>query len=70
MPRKNRRLEEALARVDAAIAQTKKDGDVAAAHLVQLGDQHDAALKEVHRFTAMINAFYETRDFLTEGGKP
>jgi len=56
MPRKNKRLEEALARVDAAIAKAQSE--------------HDEAQQRYRQTMSQLAAVEQTRTFLTEGGKP
>ena len=56
MPRKNKRLEEALARVDEAIAEAEQ--------------VRDDAYNAYARSGAKVEALLQTRTFLTEGGKP
>lgn len=54
MPRKNKRLEEALARVDAAVAEAEQERD-------------DASTRYA-RSVARVDALLQTRAFLVEGG--
>lgn len=56
MPRKNKRLEEALARVDAAIADAQNR-------------YHEAEL-QWRQAAAKLEAVQQTRTFLVTGGQP
>jgi len=55
MPRKNKRLEEALARVDAAIAKAQSE--------------HDEAQQRYRQTMSRLEAVQQTRTFLTTGGQ-